>query len=165
MVADLAPPAGWVEAFFRDYVSGTRELDYDAYLGYAGLKLATETEKRAALGFLAARSDNGPITVASVEAASSAERAGLRRGDILLKINGQNLTALPQDVVGLKPGHLIQLEVRRRSRAHPKSGERTVKLKFELGTETTTRYAIHEVANPNDAQYRVRQGWLNGTTN
>jgi len=164
LVADLTPPAGWVEAFFRDYVSGTRELDYDTYLGYAGLELRTETEKQAALGFQAMRSNNGPITVASVEAGSSAERAGLRRGDILAAINGQRLTVLPQDLVGLKPGHSIQLEVRRRSRARPGHSERTVTLKFDLGTETTSRYAIHEVPSPSDVQRHVRQGWLNGST-
>ena len=39
LVAQLAP--GWAEreAFFRDYVVGTRELNYDTYLGYAGLHL------------------------------------------------------------------------------------------------------------------------------
>src|SRR5262249_38290930 len=63
LVAELAPPADWVEAFFRDYVSGTRELDYDTYLGYAGLELHTETQKQAALGFRAGRSDAGPMIV------------------------------------------------------------------------------------------------------
>ncbi len=31
-----------LQAFFEDYVRGTRELDYDTYLGYAGLKLEGE---------------------------------------------------------------------------------------------------------------------------
>ena len=157
LAAELAPPTEWVKAFFRDYVSGTRELDYATYLGYAGLELRAETEKRPALGFLAERSVNGPIIVEWVETGSSAERAGLRRGDILLRINGEKLIVLPQDVVGLKPGHGIQLDVRRRSK--------TITLKFDLGTETITRYAIREIPNPGDDQLRVLRGWLNGTTN
>jgi hypothetical protein len=75
----------------------------------------------------------------------------------LLRINGERLTALPQDVVGLKPGRRIELEVRRRSK--------TLTLNFEVGVKTTTHYAIREVSIPSDAQSRVRRGWLNGTRN
>ena len=155
-VAKLAPPGDWVEAFFRDYVSGTRELDYTTYLGYAGLELQTETEKQAALGFWGVRSANGLITVESVETDSNAERAGLSRGDILVRVNGERFTALPQDVVGLKPGRGIRLDVRRRSQ--------TLTLNFDVGVKATTHYAIREVPSPSDAQSRVRRGWLNGTT-
>ena len=156
LVAELAPPGDWVEAFFRDHVSGTRELDYRTYLGYAGLVLQTETEKQAALGFWGVRSANGLMTVESVETDSNAERAGLSRGDVVMSINGERLTALPQDVVGLKAGRGIQLEVRRRSK--------TIFLNFDVGAKTTTHYAIREVASSTDAQSRIRRGWLNGTT-
>ncbi len=157
LLAELAPPAEWVEAFFRDYVSGIRELDYHTYLGYAGLELRTETAKQAALGFRAARSVSGPIIVESVETGSNAERAGLRQGDILLRLNGERLTVLPQDVARLKPGHSIQVQVRRRSK--------TITLKFDRGAGATTRYAIREIPNASDDQLRVRRGWLSGTTN
>ena len=156
LVAELAPPADWVEAFFRDYVFGTRELDYRTYLGYAGLELETQTEKQAALGFWGVRSTNGAITVESVDMDSNAERAGLRRGDIVVSINGERLMALPQDVVGLKAGRGIQLEVRRHSK--------TIALNFDVGVKTTTHYAIREVPSPSAAQSRVRRGWLNGIT-
>jgi len=73
-----------------------------------------------------------------------------------MSINGERLTALPQDVVGLKAGRGIQLEVRRRSK--------TIFLNFDVGAKTTTHYAIREVASPTDAQSRIRRGWLNGTT-
>jgi predicted metalloprotease with PDZ domain len=157
LVSELAPPGDWAEAFFRDYVSGTRELDYATYLGYAGLELQTETERQAALGFWGVRSANGLITVESVETDSNAERAGLSRGDILLNINGERFTALPQDVVGLKPGRGIRLEVRRRSQV--------ITLNFDVGVRTSTHYAIREVPHPSDTQSHVRRGWLNGATN
>ena len=38
VMALLAPAFSGLEAFFDDYVRGTRELDYDTYLAYAGLK-------------------------------------------------------------------------------------------------------------------------------
>jgi predicted metalloprotease with PDZ domain len=45
VIAELAPTFSGLEAFFEDYVRGTSELDYQTYLGYAGLEL--EIEKRA----------------------------------------------------------------------------------------------------------------------
>jgi len=45
VIAEVAPAFSGLEAFFADYVRGTRELDYQTYLGYAGLEL--EIEKRA----------------------------------------------------------------------------------------------------------------------
>jgi predicted metalloprotease with PDZ domain len=45
VIAELAPTFSGLGAFFEDYVRGTRELDYQTYLGYAGLEL--EIEKRA----------------------------------------------------------------------------------------------------------------------
>ncbi len=45
ILAELAPGFP-VDAFFRDYVSGTRDLDYETYLGYAGLRLARQALAR-----------------------------------------------------------------------------------------------------------------------
>jgi predicted metalloprotease with PDZ domain len=42
LIAQMAPRFSGLEAFFADYVRGTRELDYDTYLGYAGLELEIE---------------------------------------------------------------------------------------------------------------------------
>jgi len=42
LIAQVAPRFSGLEAFFADYVRGTRELDYDTYLGYAGLELEIE---------------------------------------------------------------------------------------------------------------------------
>jgi predicted metalloprotease with PDZ domain len=45
VLAQVAPNFSGLESFFRDYVQGTRELDFTTYLGYAGLEL--ESERRA----------------------------------------------------------------------------------------------------------------------
>jgi predicted metalloprotease with PDZ domain len=42
VMAQVAPGFSGLEAFFADYVRGTRELDCATYLGYAGLELETE---------------------------------------------------------------------------------------------------------------------------
>jgi predicted metalloprotease with PDZ domain len=38
VIAGIAPAFSGLDAFFDDYVSGTRELEYEPYLGYAGLE-------------------------------------------------------------------------------------------------------------------------------
>ena len=45
VLAQVAPNFSGLDLFFRDYVQGTRELDYATYLGYAGLEV--EGERRA----------------------------------------------------------------------------------------------------------------------
>jgi predicted metalloprotease with PDZ domain len=47
LIARVAPRFTGLEAFFADYVRGTRELDYDTYLGYAGLELEIEHRRDA----------------------------------------------------------------------------------------------------------------------
>jgi predicted metalloprotease with PDZ domain len=47
VIAQIAPTFSGLNAFFEDYVRGTRELDYDMYLGYAGLELEIEHRREA----------------------------------------------------------------------------------------------------------------------
>jgi predicted metalloprotease with PDZ domain len=42
LIGQIAPGFSGLEAFFADYVRGTQELDYDTYLGYAGLEREIE---------------------------------------------------------------------------------------------------------------------------
>ena len=43
-IAQVAPAFAGLEGFFSDYVSGTRELDYATYLGFAGLEVEYHPE-------------------------------------------------------------------------------------------------------------------------
>ncbi|PYV22841.1 MAG: hypothetical protein DMG27_17240 [Acidobacteria bacterium] len=156
-VADLVPQFAGVDAFFRDDVAGTAELDYHTYLGYAGLRLFEETVEGPALGFEAQRSFGGPLRVESVEPGSNAEKAGLARGDILPTMNGRALTGLPTDqLAGLRPGQVVKFRVRRAGKA--------VNIKFALGRKTETIYRVAEVPNTSAERRAVREGWLEGKT-
>jgi predicted metalloprotease with PDZ domain len=157
-IRGLAPEFIGLDAFFRDYVTGTRELDCDTYLGYAGLRRTTETAERPALGFLALRAFDGPVRVESVEPGSDAERAGLRRGDILVEMNGRVLRGLPSDELeGMKPGQRVRFRVRR--------GRQSVDLEFKLGSKSETVTRVTEMPSTTVEQLAVREGWLRGVTN
>jgi predicted metalloprotease with PDZ domain len=95
--------------------------------------------------------------VQSVEAGSNAERAGLRKGDIIEQMNGHALTALPRGQFSqLKSGALVELKVRREGR--------TLKLRFNPGSRQQTEYEIEEIPGATPEQLKVRNGWLEGKT-
>jgi predicted metalloprotease with PDZ domain len=153
IIRELAPAYADVDAFFADYVSGTREIDYGAYFRFAGIGVRSTTVDGGALDFLAVRNFDGPIAVESVEPGSEAERAGLEQGDILLKMNGKTLLDLPQDL-SLKPGQKVKFHVRR--------GERLLQIEYHLGRKKAIAYHLVELPDATPAELRVREGWLKG---
>lgn len=154
-VARLAPGLRDVDAFFRDYLFGTRELDYETTLGFAGLKLLQKTSAKPAMGFRAVQAFDEPAQVQSVESGSSAEKAGLETGDDVLRLNNQPLAGFPDDLIsGMNPGEKIRLQVRR--------GGRTLEIEFPLGGRTVTEYRVEEIRRPAPDQLQVRTGWLEG---
>lgn len=157
IISSMAPHFEGVEQFFSDYVEGTRELDYDKFLGYGGLRLMAETLERASLGFVSVQVFDGPIQVQSVEPGSNAAKAGLEKDDILLEMNGRALHATPDGQLGeMKPGDKARFQVRR--------GKREFSLEFRLEAESRTIYRVEEMKETTAAQRRIRQGWLEGTT-
>jgi len=138
--------------FFRDNVTGTRDLDYPRYLGYAGLTLSQDTRETADWGFEAGQLFGGAVQVTSVERGSGAERAGLRPGDTIDAVNGQPLRVTPDRITGVKPGQKVELQVRRESR--------TLTIKFQLGRSVETRYRIVENPQASPEEVRLREGWL-----
>ncbi len=156
IIARLAP-AFDSNQFFGDYVQGTEELDYPAYLGYAGLHLLTHTLELPDPGFYAARNDSGLLQVDSVDSETDAQRAGLQPGDVLLMADGNLLSAGPNLALPLwQPGQLVELQVTR------EGATRT--LKFRVGVNRQVSMQIQEDPNAGADQLRVREGWLEGVT-
>ena len=157
VMAQIAPTFSGLEAFFEDYVSGTRELDYVTYLGYAGLELESESRGSARLGFEASVDSAGEVRVESVEPHSAAAQAGLAQGDILQKMNGQALRDSPANLLPqLKVGQEMKLEVQRGGSVHE------IEYRLEANAEAT--YRVKEISHPSPEQLRVREGWLQGKT-
>jgi predicted metalloprotease with PDZ domain len=153
----MLAPSFAVDPFFSDYVQGTAELDYATYLGYAGLRLVTDTTVLASPGFSAAKSAVGLLAVESVEQGSDAQRAGLRPGDVLLEADNQPLVAtsdgpLPQ----WKPGQPVAIQIAR-------GGVASV-LRFRIGVTQQVSFQIVEDLAARALQLRVREGLLKGTT-
>jgi predicted metalloprotease with PDZ domain len=157
VVSRLAPSYAEAEAFFRECVQGTRELDYDSALGYAGLRLIKEMRQLPSLGFVPVSSFEGPIRVEAVEPDSNAEKAGVRAGDILLKMNGKPISGLPEFLLAWrKPGQKVRFKLRRRAG--------NAEVEYALGAKEELTYRVDELPHATPEQLRVREGWLRGTT-
>jgi predicted metalloprotease with PDZ domain len=154
---ELAPDGCDFRQFFRDTVEETQELDYDTYLGYAGLRLERTSGVEPSLGFAAVQNFGGPVIVQSVESGGSAERAGIASGDELLEMMGKPLRSLP-DLArsGLAAGSEVQFRVRREGRE--------LAIRVRLDSAPGTSYSIEEDGKATDAQRRLRDYWLKGTT-
>jgi predicted metalloprotease with PDZ domain len=155
VIAELAPGFTGLDAFFRDYVLGTTELDYQTYLGFAGLRVEAGTTEKTTPGFRPGRRADGTIEVQSVEPGGRAEKAGLKPGDVIVQLNGRPLSESPrQELAQMQPGQKVEFKVRRDSR--------TLKIKFKLGSRTEPEYRIEELPSATPEQLAVRAGWLEG---
>jgi predicted metalloprotease with PDZ domain len=157
LTAQMAPGFTVLDSFFNDYVSGVTELDYDTYLGYAGLRVAGGEIEQTSPGFRLGRREDRAIEVQSVDPGSQAEKAGLKQGDVVIQINGHPLTdSFRQELTAMKPGQKLELRVLRDSRKR--------KIKFSLGSRSQPEYHIEEVKSATPEQLEVRKGWLEGRT-
>lgn len=154
IIAKLAPGFP-CRKFFREYVDGTRDLDYAKYLGYAGLQLKTEMAIVPDLGFQSIKSFIGPVRVDSVKPGSNAQKAGLQPGDILLKMNGVELPVIPdRELAYFKPGDRVTFTVQR--------GAKILDISYLLGSKSAESYKVEESQHPTRAELEVRKGWLKG---
>jgi len=95
------------------------------------------------MGVSISENDKGQVEIGAVEAESPAELAKLKEGDVLLKLDGKNITNAPMFVSEVrmkKPGQDINLEVERQGKP--------VEIKVKLG-----EYPEEEVKKEMEARF------------
>lgn len=144
--------------FFQSYIQGTKELPYDQYLKLAGLKLEIKRARTLTLGFSAKRSFGGPLIVDHISKESEAERAGLRLGDEIVSIDGEEPPWSLSEVLNkYKEGERVRIGVRRRGGVQ--------QMEVRIKPSERVYYFIKEIENPTEKQLRIREGLLLGVTN
>lgn len=149
-----------LQEFFTKFVRGREELDYDAALAAAGLRLdrgevsgTTATAAKAYLGADVAQ-DSDRLMVRRVYAGSPAYEQGLNTGDQILALDNRRVTKEFFDarLAEKKPGELANLTIFRFDDLRS--------LPVKLGAINDTPYRIVELSAPTSEQKHIYQSWL-----
>ena len=145
------------DQFFANSVDGTKPIDWQKYLDYAGLKLVEKKSKDSPDVYLgiAMRGDDKQTTISNITADSPAFEAGLDRNDILIAVDGRRAHAdnLDQILKKHQPGDVITVTVIRR--------EQLRDFKVTLAEAKKDDYKIEEIEEPNELQQAILKSWLN----
>ena len=145
------------EEFFRRYVRGTDQVPYNDFLRTVGLQLEQRQSRIADAGFTASSNFGPTPVVTAVETGGEAEKAGLRRGDIILLVNGQEPGSdLEGEIAALDPGSMLKLKVSARDRVH--------EVKIKLASREQTEFEITERPDATPQQLARRAAWMRGDT-
>jgi predicted metalloprotease with PDZ domain len=157
--AELAAGSS-LEDFFRRFVRGREELDYNAALNAVGLQLELTTgdkrnpaAERVYFGANLAQAGER-LNVTNVLAGSPAYNQGLNAGDQIVAIDGARATLdfLNARLNEKKPGDEVRLTVFRTDDLHT--------LTIKLGARPDDGYRIVPVKNPTAEQSRLYEQWL-----
>ncbi|MDT5269789.1 MAG: hypothetical protein QOH49_1975 [Acidobacteriota bacterium] len=151
---------GSLEEFFRRYVRGREEVDYDTALAWVGLRLDTASDAAgrpapavADLGASLEEKD-GRLTVKNVPAGTPAYEQGLSAADQIVAVDGYRATLvfLNERLSDKSPGEQLALTVFR--------GDELRTISIKLGSHAAATYRIIPVAAVNEQQRRNYQSWL-----
>jgi len=142
-----------LDEFYKKYVYGLADIDYNKYLSYAGYSAADENaaNNEPALGIVSSTTNN-KITVTTVLRNSAAWVDGINAKDEISAIDGQAVTDTAAMLKGKKPGDKISVSVHRDGLV--------LILPVTLLRNTTVKYKITSVNDPSAQQIKVRNKWL-----
>ena len=149
-----------LEQFFAKYVRGREELDYNAALAGAGLRLdttgATGTDKPVEKAYLGAQlvQEGERLMVRRVVAGTPAYEQGLNTGDQIVAVNNMraNKDFFDARMAEKHPGDPLSLTIFR--------SDDLSTLLIKLGRTIETPYRILAVENPSEEQKQIYQAWL-----
>jgi predicted metalloprotease with PDZ domain len=147
--------------FFGHYVAGTREIDFEAFLRYAGLTLhakekGPEPDPDGEPGYLGAELknvDNRPV-VTVVYDGGPGHQAGVSPGDEIVAVDRVKVSfeGFPRTLKGLGPGAKVELGLFRRG------WWRTVPV--TLGQAPPEKMIIESAPSATELERQIHESWL-----
>jgi predicted metalloprotease with PDZ domain len=148
-------------------VSGNEEIDFNAYLNRAGLRMersyrsetpyaSSKTDKPGSLG-IRTRNNVDRVIVSHAIAGLPAYEGGINTNDELVAIDGIRIhagnTGERTNILNeLRAGQRVKLTVFRR--------EKLMDFELTAAVKPFDRYTITELPDPNPEQLALRQSWL-----
>lgn len=142
------------KTFFGDYLYGTKQIDWEKYLSYAGLKI-TEEEKAPQLKTGIIISDfEGKVFISNVLPGSLAEKEGLSMEDEIIAINGTKADyhTAEAKLTELKPGEEVDLAFFHNDKLR--------KVTLRQSKEDEINYRVEKISNPTELQKSIYEKWL-----
>lgn len=136
------------QPFFDKYIYGVEVPDYDAIFGYAGYQVLRVKRADADFGFFV-RPRNGGYGINSVTPGGPSDKAGLRAGDVIMKVDG---TPALQAAFSPLAGKTVKLTVMRDGAE--------IELSMNVGSNDVAAFALAEIENATPQQSAVRNAWL-----
>lgn len=142
-----------MKQFFADYVTGTKPIEWDKYLGYAGLEIKSGDSIVPIVG-LNINKKGSKIIVNEVLSGSSAEEAKLMAGDEVIALNGARMSyeEMEKRIKQLGAGEKIKLTVFR--------ADKLQDFTLELKDKKMANYYIEKVKSPTPEQKAFYESWL-----
>jgi predicted metalloprotease with PDZ domain len=142
-----------LDEFYKKYIYGLAEIDYDKYLGYAGYHLTDELSANNDPGIgIVTNTTNGKIIVSGVYRGSGAWIGGINVNDEITEADSNKVTDINTILNGKKPGDKISLSVIRDGLPFT--------LPITVLKKTQIKYRIDSLSNPSPQQLDVRKKWL-----
>jgi predicted metalloprotease with PDZ domain len=142
-----------LDKFFKDYVYSTKDIVYNKYFDYAGLKLVDNGKDESHFG---ARTfdKNGKLIVRSVEVGTSAYDGGINANDEIIALNGYRVDFdnLKKIINQYKPGDVLKVTVSRDGILKS--------LDVKLKTHHNYKYKLVKVEKPTERQQMIYNKWL-----
>lgn len=148
----------FAEDFFSKYIHGTAKEDYKSLLEKAGFILQKARPGKAFTGFGRVNFSNGKAILGATQSTSPAYKAGLNIGNVLLKINDQDIKSqadLNKIMDASKPGDQLKINFTQRGLPY----ETTLTLSEDPTLELITFDKANRILTPEIKSFR--DNWLN----
>jgi predicted metalloprotease with PDZ domain len=140
--------------FFDDYVYGTKPIDWEKFLFYAGLVLkSSDSTVIPVVGLHLTKSD-GKVYIENVLPNSSAEDAGLSTEDEIIAVDGikADYRAIEKRLGEMKSGEKVKLTVFKQNKLKD--------VTLTLQDRKIANYYIRKTENPESLQKEIFESWL-----
>ncbi|HYM09288.1 MAG TPA: PDZ domain-containing protein [Bryobacterales bacterium] len=149
-----------LKEFFDAVIRRPAPIDWNRYLGYAGLRLAASVTSRPELGVDVRRLRGSGVVVTGVAPGSAGERAGIDLGDRLLALNHRPVGRWVEEELEApvrQPGDRVTLEVERAGRK--------LSLTAVPDFVQRTEYRIQVMPDASVEEKAIREAWLRSSGN
>lgn len=142
--------------FFDEYVAGVREIPWNSFFSYVGLRVSSMDVEIAHSGFEAVQEFNHLPIVVTVQPGTASEQAGLKPEDELVSVNGIAAGRdFERQIEAIGPGGILHLRVRRNGAP--------LDFQWKLGAQRVKVYRLEDLTSITPEQKTARRQWLYGS--